>query len=165
MQRSVPVWAEGCTEVGQKLYGRWCTCAQAAMMTCHAAATKATSSGINSTWASERGWSSAGLWVQGYFTEAGTGGDGVLGCESSLLIEDLCHLLEKVYRLHRIRNKKRSLMRTSPRPHSCKSLNSNCTKGGSGRAVGVREHHEGEGFKLWTSGIRQTCSACRFAAT
>lgn len=135
------------------------------MMTCHVAAMKATSSSINSTWASERGWSSASLWVQGYFAEAGTGGDGVLGCKSSLLIGDLCHLLEKVYRLHRIRNKKRSLMRTSPRPHSCKSLNSNCTKGGSGRAVGVREHHEGEGFKLWTSGIRQTCSACRFTAT
>ena len=101
--------------------------------------------------------------MQGYLTEAGAGGDGVLGCRRRVLIEDLCHqvkeLQEEVYKLHSIRDKKRRLVRSSPRPCSCKSLKSNCTKGVAGRATGIRDPHDGEGCKLLTSGIRQMAPA------
>lgn len=131
------------------------------VVTCHRAATKATSSGVSSTWAPKRGCGSAGPWVQECLSEAGE--DGVLGRRRCVLIEDLCHqvkeLQEEVYRLRSIRGKKRSLMRSSPKPGSCKSLNSNCTKGEAGRATGVRDPHDGEGCKLLTSGIRQMAPA------
>lgn len=127
------------------------------VVTHHGAATKATSSGTNSTWAPEGGCSSVGPWAQRCIAEAG--GDRVLGCRRCVLIEDLCHqvkeLQEEVYRLNSVTDKKRSLMRSSPRPCSCKSLNSDCTKGGAARGTDVRDLHDGEGRKVFTSGIRQ----------
>lgn len=95
--------------------------------------------------------------MQECLTEAEVRGNGVLGCRRCILREDLCHhvkeLQEEVYRLHSIRDKKRSLLK-SPRPCSCKSLNSNCMKGGASRAIHLGDIHDSEGCRLLTSGIR-----------
>lgn len=130
----------------------------ATVVTHHGAAT---SSGINWTWAPKRGCSSAGPWAQGCLAEGG--GDRVLGCRRCVLIENLCHKVEElqkeVYRLNSIRYKKTSLMRASPSPCSCKSLNSNCMKGGAGRGIDFRDPHNSDGCKLLTLGIRKMASA------
>lgn len=98
--------------------------------------------------------------MQGYVTKAGAGGDGDLGGRMCVFIEDVCHqvkeLYEEIYRLHSIRDKKRSLMRSSLRPCGCKSLNS---KRRSRQNHWCQRTPDGEGCKILTFGIRQMAPA------